>query len=150
MKTQDEILRDRKSQPSPTRSPGSTDLSTRGRSELAAYSASDAKNLTNGLAACMAVQRTYGRQAGDLQAIAKIFMSALGQYEPRQVIGAVHDWLLKSPEFPTPHDIAMLLADDKPLNRDVYLRIVASMRRHPETLAQWEWNYMAKYERENR
>lgn len=127
----------------PNRSKGSRQISTE------EDNAQRKKALVDALAACMAVQRTYGKQAGDLLAISRIFRSVLADFSAEQITEALKSWLLKNRDFPTPHDIYSLLREDKPKNRDVYMRIVTSMRQNAATLRQWEWDYMREFEREN-
>ena len=94
------------------------------------------------------MQRTYGKQAGDLAAIAKVFMVALADYPPEDVIAALRSWLTQSAEFPTPYDIKCQLSPEQEPKRHIYQLIVATMRQG-QYLDRWEWDYMRRYEREN-
>lgn len=77
-------------------------------------------------------------------------MQTLAEHRPEDVVDAIRAWLLKSQNFPTPADIVGILNPDNASNRDVYQRIVSTMRTSPESLRQWEWNYITRYEMENR
>lgn len=72
------------------------------------------------LGACLAVQRTYGKQASDIQVVAKIFLADLSDYPAEKVAGALEKWRKTSPEFPTPADIIAILDNKPKMSADVY------------------------------
>lgn len=82
----------------------------------------DILNLGKALSACSLVQRTYGKQAADIDKVTKVFAKILSQYEPDKVIDAIGSWLTNSTDFPTPADIVRIVAGKQKLDPGIYQR----------------------------
>ena len=94
------------------------------------YTIAEKESLTKAIGACLAVQRTYGKQAGDTDLVVGIFIRVLNAYSSQDVIQAIKQWILESSEFPTPADIKRIL-DGKPKMSDaVYRRALKVSQDH--------------------
>lgn len=70
------------------------------------------------LAACHATQRTYGKQADDLDYLFNIFISDLSLFTAEQIANGLKKWRLREAEFPTVSDIRKtLLANETEAQR---------------------------------
>ena len=114
------------------------------------FTKKDIADLHEALAKCMIAQRTYGKQAGDLPAIMQVFIEAMPEHSPEKINNAIHQWLLKSGDFPTPYDIICVIEEktngrDKP-NSFVYSNLCRKNDRG-EQLSPDEFDYINKYQR---
>lgn len=50
------------------------------------------------------------------------FLAVLKHYEPKKVIQAVKEWVVKSPEFPTPSDIVAIVENRPKLDHSIYIQ----------------------------
>lgn len=118
------------------------------RKELGApvYTQEHRRLIAGHLGACLAVQRTYGKQGGDLNTMTKIFCAALKHYEPKQVTAALEQWMTKSPEFPTPADIKQMIDPEPVWDGAVYTRLSIKARKDGGAMTSEEWEYLRKYE----
>jgi hypothetical protein len=105
----------------------------------------DKEKLSRALGACAAVQRTYGKQVSDLEAVVKVFIKVLDGYEPKEIMQAIKKWLTISPEFPTPSDILKILDPQPIYDKTVYISIKNKLK-NGEFLMQREEDYIRKYE----
>lgn len=96
------------------------------------------------LTACAAVQRTYGKQADDIKAVAKIFLADLAGYSAQQISDAMQKWRKQAQEFPTPADIIALLDKKPKLDGNVYGELLNKQKRG-EIIGFSESEYMRKY-----
>ena len=115
--------------------------------ELAKFNDKDVVSLSKALAACQLVQRTYGKQAGDLDKVAKIFARVLAEYDPQQVIEAIKRWLQESPEFPTPSDIVKMLDPAKKFDKELYIKFSQQYAKGEITEFSQGYEYMKEYEK---
>lgn len=109
------------------------------------YSDVDKSNLNHALGACLATQRTYGKQAGDFDKVVSVFIKVLNNYEPQKVITAIKEWILKSPEFPTPADIMGILNPQPKFDYAVYTSLCNRLKAG-DRLDFTEKNYIKAYE----
>lgn len=100
------------------------------------------------LSACLAVQRTYGKQASDLGAVVKIFLSDLNEYASPQIAEALEIWRTKSPEFPTPADIIAILDDKPKMSVDIYRTMLKKYKDSGYNEYSEAGIYVKNYERE--
>ena len=77
-------------------------------------SSKDVLEIGKALGVCVLVQKTYGKQASDLDKIAKIFAHLF------DILKAIKKWVLTSSDFPTPRDILKILEGKKELDASVY------------------------------
>ena len=116
------------------------------------YSPSDQGEIVVQLGACLAVQRTYGKQAADIKAVAKIFMEDLKKYPAGKVVQAIREWRLESPEFPTPSDISKLIrqmpTDSAVVDKNRYTSLKVKLS-SGGWLNPQELGFMKTYEAEN-
>lgn len=91
------------------------------------------------------VQRTYGKQAENHGAAVDIFVKVMKAYEPARVIQAIKQWILTSPEYPTPADIIGILDPKPKLDRVVYMAISDRLKRGDKITGQ-EREYLKLYE----
>lgn len=108
------------------------------------YSPTEKGDIIAQLGACLAVQRTYGKQAADIQVVAKIFIDDLKDYSANEVVNAISKWRKSSPEFPTPADIIKLLDPAPKFDKSVYISL--NKRRGDFTQYSWEYDYLKAYE----
>lgn len=111
-----------------------------------AFTEDQRRAMVSELAACQLVQRTYGKQAAELPAVVKVFMSDLAEYSPEDVIAAIAKWRLTKPEFPTPADIRKLLNPEPVFDYAVYSRLVAKAKADGASMSDREWRYIREYE----
>lgn len=101
------------------------------------------------LGACLAVQRTYGKQGADLISIAKIFISDLNKYRALDIASAINEWRKQSPEFPTPSDIINILKARPPeqevIEKNKFLGL-QSRERSGQYINPQEKQFMDNYE----
>ena len=97
------------------------------------------------LASCQIVQRTYGKQAENLDKVTNIFLAVLNQYEPEKVIKAVKEWIKSSSEFPTPADIESILNSKPKFDYAVYQSLQRE-RSNGTNLTSEQWKYLEAYE----
>ena len=64
------------------------------------------------IATSIAVQRTYGKQAGDLKVVTKIFADMFNGFPMDHVLSAFKTWQMTNREFPTPVDILTILVNE--------------------------------------
>lgn len=114
--------------------------------EKPSYTPTDLASLNTQIGACLAVQRTYGKQAADLAAVTRVFASDLAGYEPSEVIKALAEWRLKSAEFPTPADIRNLL-DPQPIWSAALFQEISDRRRKGDNLSYSEEEYLKGYKK---
>lgn len=81
------------------------------------------------LGACLVTQRTYGKQGADMEAIMRVFMDDLKEFEPDAVLAAISQWRLKSAEFPTPYDIKQLLKPEPIWSASIFQELVEKRKR---------------------
>jgi hypothetical protein len=91
------------------------------------------------------VQRTYGKQAENMDMVTKIFTRVLDRYEPELVIQAVKQWIMDSPEFPTPSDIKQILSPTKTYDKTIYIGL-KDKNKSGGYLTEYEWEYINGYE----
>lgn len=106
----------------------------------------DKDNLNKALGACAVVQRTYGKQVADLKQVVKIFIKVLDGFEPEQVVQAIKQWLMQSPEFPTPSDILKILKPQPIYDKNVYMNLKNKIKNF-EFISITEKEYIESYER---
>jgi len=92
------------------------------------------------------VQRTYGKQGGDLQIMVNIFCKTLSDLPPEGVMRALEKWLGSSQEFPTPADIRAIVKPEPKYDYAVYNRLVSKTKSDPMSLSSEDWKYIKKYE----
>lgn len=115
------------------------------QSKVATYDEKEKKSaIITQLAACLAVQRTYGKQAGELHTVVKIFLSDLSEYTGEKVAEAIVKWRKTRQEFPTPADIAGILNPQPRFDSAVYREMIERRKRNEERYSDAE--YMRKYE----
>lgn len=110
------------------------------------YSPDEKANITAQLGACLAVQRTYGKQASDITTVSKIFFEDLKEFSGKDVAQAIAKWRKTSPEFPTPADIFAILDPTPKLDRATYI----SLNKRKSSLSDnsQEMRYIRAYERQ--
>lgn len=96
------------------------------------------------LGACLVVQRTYGKQGGDIEAMTRVFAKDLEKFPAVRVIKALEQWRLKSPEFPTPADICNLLNPTPVWSAAVFQELV-ERRKKGEVMSYSEEEYIKGY-----
>ena len=109
------------------------------------YSPTEKGDIIAQLGACLAVQRTYGKQAADIQVVAKIFIDDLKDFSANEVVEAISKWRKTSPEFPTPADIINLLNPKPTFDKSVYLSLIkrkGEVHRYSK-----EYDYIKAYEK---
>lgn len=74
----------------------------------------------------------------------RIFCDALKEFPPEKVVEAIGQWLTKSSEFPTPHDIKKMLAPEPVFDGSVY-RDIADKRKRGDVLSWREEEYLKAY-----
>ena len=114
----------------------------------AKFEPQDILKLSKALAACQLVQRTYGKQASDLDKVAEIFARVLADYEPSAVIAAIKRWLQESPEFPTPSDIVKMLNPAKKYDKELYIKFSQQYAKGEITEFSKGYEYMKAYEKQ--
>ncbi len=72
----------------------------------------DRAKLALALGRTIAMQRTYGKQQGDIETMLDGFCWALRDHEPAAVLQALARHIQISPEIPTPHDLIKILAPE--------------------------------------
>lgn len=115
------------------------------QSTEASYSQDDKAAIAAQLASCLATQRTYGKQAADITAVAKIFLEDLKEFSGYNVAQAIARWRKTSPEFPTPADIINLLNPKPQFDRAVYTAL--NKRRADLAPYSKELAYLEAYEK---
>jgi hypothetical protein len=110
------------------------------------YSEQNITSIANALGVCLLAQRTYGKQAADIDKLTKIFIKVLNDFEPDRVLSAIKQWLLKSPEFPTPADIKNILRPTPKLDKAVYVSIKKKIADGSVFVADAEYTYLKFYE----
>lgn len=111
------------------------------------YSREDKQKITSALGVCLLAQRTYGKQASDIAKMGEIYARVLNEYQPEKVILAIKEWLLQSPEFPTPCDIKNILEPKPQFSKEVYISI-EERRKRGEFISDEEVRYQRKYRNE--
>jgi hypothetical protein len=111
---------------------------------IAAYTAVDMAQIGTQLGACLAVQRTYGKQGGDIEAMTRVFISDLKSYPSEKVVKALADWRLKSPDFPTPADVVELLSPQPVWSAAVFQELV-ERRKKGQIMSYSEEEYIKGY-----
>lgn len=97
----------------------------------------DKSKINHALGICLLTQRTYGKQASDMEKLVAAYIRILSDYTSEQIVSAIKSWLLKSPEFPTPSDIKRVITSDMPVPVEVYIRASGILRK-PENYRSWE------------
>lgn len=116
------------------------------KSEVVPYTADDKEQLNHALGACLAVQRTYGKQAGDFEKVVQVFIKLMQGHEPMKVIAAIREWVMKSPEFPTPADILGILSPQPKFDYAMYSSFNEKLKRG-EQLGYMQLEYINAYEK---
>ena len=116
------------------------------KSELVPFTPENKEQLNKALGACLAVQRTYGKQAGDFDKVVQVFIKVLEGYEPEKIMQAIKKWVMVSPEFPTPADILGILNPQPKFDYAVYNRLCDKQKRG-EQMQYQENEYIKAYER---
>lgn len=111
---------------------------------LPVFTAEHAKSIVTQLGACLVVQRTYGKQGSDLEAMARVFIEDLRAFEPDKVVKALGEWRLKSSEFPTPADIKNLISPQPVWSAVVYQELI-DRRKKGEIMGYEESEYIKGY-----
>ncbi len=120
--------------------PKNTELQTQNK-----FEAKDIITLTKALGACQLAQRTYGKQADNLDKVADIFVRLLKNHEPQKVIEAIKQWLLTEQNFPTPADIENILNPKPKFDFAVYNRIQNKLK-IGDYVSEKEHKYLKLYE----
>lgn len=76
--------------------------------------------MANELLSCQLTLRTYGRQASDNEAMVRVFLQDLADYEFGEVVDAIRRWRGKFRDFPTPCDIKRLINGEPTFSADYY------------------------------
>ena len=116
------------------------------KSNLVVYTPEQKDTLNHALGACLVTQRTYGKQATDMEKALKVFIRVLSDYEPEKVIQAIKKWLLTSPDFPTPADILNILNPQPKFDYAVYNALNDRLKRG-EKLDYSQMEYIKAYEK---
>lgn len=111
---------------------------------LPTYTTEHRKAIGHHLGACLVVQRTYGKQGGDLQTMVNVFCEVLKDCEPEDVVKAMEVWMRKSPEFPTPADIRQIIKPEPQFSKEVYISI-QERRKRGEFITDDEIRYERRY-----
>ena len=80
----------------------------------------DVVEIGKALGVCVLVQKTYGKQASDLDKIARIFAHLFKNYEINDILKAIKKWVFTSSDFPTPRDILKILEGKRELDANIY------------------------------
>jgi hypothetical protein len=111
------------------------------------YAPSDVVAIATQLGACLAVQRTYGKQGGDIESMTRVFVSDLKAHPSDKVVKALEDWRLKSPDFPTPADIINLL-NPQPIWSAALFNEISERRKKGDILSLREEEYLKGYKKQ--
>jgi hypothetical protein len=110
------------------------------------YSEKEVTSIANALGVCLLAQRTYGKQAADIDRLTKIFIRVLNEFPPEAILAAIKKWLITSPEFPTPADIKNILCPSPKLDKAVYVSIKKKVADGSVFVADAEYSYLKFYE----
>lgn len=111
------------------------------------YAPADVVAIATQLGACLAVQRTYGKQGGDIESMTRVFVSDLKAYSSDKVVKALTDWRLKSADFPTPADIVGLL-NPQPVWSATLFNEITERRKKGDILSRREEEYLKGYKQQ--
>jgi hypothetical protein len=81
--------------------------------EVVRWSADDKNLLAQALGQVCTVQRAYGKTAADLPVMVNGFSWALRSYPVKRVIEALGEFMLQSPNIPTPFEIRQIIDPPK-------------------------------------
>ena len=110
------------------------------------YTAEHKKEIISQLSACQAVQRTYGKQAEDIPAVCRVFISDLSEYPPDDVVKAIAQWRKTNQEFPTVADIVKIIFPQPVFSADLYRELQRKRKEPNSWLTDSEKKYIKMFE----
>lgn len=103
--------------------------------------------LTQLLSQTYASQQTYGDKAQMMEYRDQMFQLVLGEYSLTQIQKAFVEHVKRSPNLPTPHDIASIIDPSlEPLSQAMYIRISEKIKDGSSWVTDAEREYMRRYE----